>query len=89
MAQTLSESAAEGIRKTIDGVTADKKKIPGCVAVVVGKDGNTLFSHASGTRGADTKEPMSLDTIFVGPCLHLIELQNTNKPCSGSHHAPR
>lgn len=73
MAHSLSESAANGIRQTMDGVTADKKKIPGCVAVVVGKDGKTLFSHASGTRGADTKEPMSLDTIFwIASCTKMI-----------------
>lgn len=73
MAHNLSESAANGIRQTIDGVTADKKKIPGCVAVVVGRDGKTLFSHASGTRGADTKEPMSMDTIFwIASCTKMI-----------------
>lgn len=73
MAHSLSESAANGIRQTIDGVTADKKKIPGCVAVVVGRDGKTLFSHASGTRGADTKEPMSMDTIFwIASCTKMI-----------------
>lgn len=73
MAHNLSESAANCIRQTIDGVTADKKKIPGCVAVVVGRDGKTLFSHASGTRGADTKEPMSMDTIFwIASCTKMI-----------------
>lgn len=73
MAHSLSEAAADGIRKTMDGVTADKKKIPGCVAIVVGKDGKTLFSHASGTRGADTKEPMSMDTVFwIASCTKMI-----------------
>ena len=73
MSHTLSESAANGIRQTMDGVTADRNKIPGCVAVVVGKDGNTLFSHASGTRGADTKEPMAMDTIFwIASCTKMI-----------------
>ncbi|KAA6409259.1 MAG: hypothetical protein FRX48_06812 [Lasallia pustulata] len=73
MSHTLSESGANGIRQTMDGVTADRNKIPGCVAVVVGKDGKTLFSHASGTRGADTKEPMSMDTIFwIASCTKMI-----------------
>lgn len=73
MAHSLSESAANGIRQSMDGVTADKKKIPGCVAVVVGRDGKTLFSHASGTRGADTTEPMSMDTVFwIASCTKMI-----------------
>lgn len=44
----------------MDEVTADPHKIPGCVAVVVDRDGKTLFSHASGKKGIDTKEPMTL-----------------------------
>ena len=73
MAKTLSESAAANIRKTIDGVTADKKGIPGCVAVVVGKDGKTIFSHASGNKGSETQDPMTLDTIFwIASCTKMI-----------------
>ena len=73
MAKVLSDSTSANIRKTIDAVTADKSKIPGCVAVVVGKDGTIIFSHASGTKGADTKEPMSLDTVFwIASCTKMI-----------------
>ena len=73
MAKALSESTSANIRKTIDAVTADKNKIPGCVAVVVGKDGKIIFSHASGTKGVDTKEPMNLDTIFwIASCTKMI-----------------
>ena len=73
MAKVLSESTTANIRKTIDAVTADKNKIPGCVAVVVGKDGKIIFSHASGTKGVDTKEPMSLDTVFwIASCTKMI-----------------
>lgn len=73
MAKELSDSTLANIRKTIDAATADKNKIPGCVAVVVGKDGKIIFSHASGTKGVDTKEPMSLDTVFwIASCTKLI-----------------
>ena len=73
MAKALSESAAANIRKAIDGVTADKKGIPGCVAVVVGKDGKTVFSHASGNKGSETQDPMTLDSIFwIASCTKMI-----------------
>ena len=73
MAKTLSESAAADIRKTIDGVTSDPNRIPGCVMVVVGKDGKPIFQHASGTRGVETKDPMTLDTIFsIFSCTKMI-----------------
>ena len=73
MAKVLSDSTTANIRKALDTVTADKNKIPGCVAVVVGKDGKIIFSHASGTKGVDTKEPMSLDTVFwIASCTKMI-----------------
>ncbi len=73
MAKVLSDSTSANIRKTIDAATADKNKIPGCVAVVVGKDGRIVFSHASGTKGVDTKEPMTLDTVFsIASCTKMI-----------------
>jgi len=73
MAKALSESAAANIRKNIDGVTADKKGIPGCIAVVVGKDGKTIFSHASGNKGSETQDPMTLDTVFwIASCTKMI-----------------
>ena len=73
MAKTLSASAVADIQKTIDGVTAHPHKIPGCVMVVVDKNGKTIFSHASGNRGIDTKEPMTMDTIFwIASCTKMI-----------------
>ena len=73
MAKKLSDTTAAKIRKIIDNVTADKNKIPGCVAVVVGKDGKIIFSHASGTKGVDTKEPMTLDTVFwIASCTKMV-----------------
>ena len=73
MAWTLSGSATADIRKTIDDITTDKSRIPGLVATIVGQDGKTIFSHASGTKGSDSSEPMTLDTIFwIASCTKLI-----------------
>lgn len=75
MSKSLSKSAAAAIRTAIDKATAEENKIPGFVTVVVGKDGKQIFSHASGTRGIGTKEPMTLDTIFYfASCTKLISV---------------
>lgn len=59
--------------KAMDEVTADVNKIPGCVAVVVDKTGKVLFQHASGKRGADSKEPMTLETVFwIASCTKMV-----------------
>ena len=73
MVKTLSEVASVSIREAIDKATADKNKIPGLVAIVVGKDGELMFSHASGTRGKETQEPMTLDSTFwMASCTKMI-----------------
>ena len=73
MVSQLSTSAANGIRKSMDETTSDPNRIPGCVAVVVDKSGKTLFQHASGKRGADTKAPMTLDSVFwIASCTKMI-----------------
>ncbi|MCJ1264128.1 hypothetical protein MMC22_003999 [Lobaria immixta] len=75
MSKSLPESAAAAIRTAIDKATAEENRIPGFVTVVVGKDGKQIFSHASGTRGIGTKEPMTLDTIFyLASCTKLISI---------------
>jgi CubicO group peptidase (beta-lactamase class C family) len=58
----------------IDAATADPTtQIPGIVACVVNKDGKTIFSHASGKRGAHTNELMTLDSIFwIASCTKMI-----------------
>lgn len=73
MAHTLSEPRAANIRKVIDQTTADQKKLPGAVAVVTSKDGEIIFSHASGTKGCNSTEPMTLDSVFwIASCTKLI-----------------
>lgn len=73
MATSVSESTAAGIAKSMDNVTSDPHKIPGAVLIVVGKDGKQIFAHASGKRGIDTEEPMTLDTVFwIASCTKMI-----------------
>lgn len=73
MAKGLTDAHATLIRKKIDQLTAEENKIPGCVCIVVRRDGIPIFQHASGTRGIGTKEPMSLDSIFwVASCTKLV-----------------
>lgn len=73
MTKILTKGFAAAIRKRIDQLTADENKIPGCVVVVVGEDGQPIFQHASGTRGIGTKEPVTLDSIFwVASCTKLV-----------------
>lgn len=73
MAKGLTDAYAASIRNQIDRLTAEENKIPGCVCIVVGKDGKPIFQHASGTRGIGTKEAMSLDSIFwIASCTKLV-----------------
>ncbi|KAL8952066.1 MAG: hypothetical protein Q9183_007415, partial [Haloplaca sp. 2 TL-2023] len=73
MTPILKESGSKDIRDAIDQTTADTNQIPGCVCVVVNKEGKTLFEHASGKRGADTQARMTLDSIFwIASCTKMI-----------------
>ena len=73
MTGTLSDAAQDRIRASMDDATADPRQIPGCVAVVVDRDGTTLFAHASGAKGVDTAEPMTLDTVFwIASCTKMV-----------------
>ncbi|KAI4182823.1 MAG: hypothetical protein L6R41_005753 [Letrouitia leprolyta] len=73
MASSLKPSAVTDICHAIDKVTADKNRIPGCVFVAVNKDGKALIEHASGDRGLDTQEPITLDSVFwIASCTKMI-----------------
>ncbi|KAG0652015.1 methylbutanoyltransferase, partial [Hyphodiscus hymeniophilus] len=58
----------------IDAATANPKtQIPGIVFVAVNKNGEEVVSHASGKRGVDTSEPMTLESIFsIASCTKMI-----------------
>ena len=85
----ISEAGASGIKKStsppplssphwqstaIDAATTNPKtQIPGFVFCAVNKNGEEIFSHASGRRGVDTDEPMTLDSIFwIASCTKMI-----------------
>ena len=73
MATYTPLSNASDMEHAMDAVTADVNRIPGAVAVVVDKHGNTIFQHASGKRGADTIEPMTLESWFwMASCTKIV-----------------
>ncbi|KAH8602484.1 beta-lactamase/transpeptidase-like protein [Bisporella sp. PMI_857] len=73
-AHILSNNSVNRIRKTIDAATEDSRnQLPGVVLSVVNKDGKEIFAHASGWRGVDTKEPITLDSVFwIASCTKMI-----------------
>ncbi|TVY38846.1 Acyltransferase [Lachnellula occidentalis] len=74
MMSKLSTSAVSGLRTTVDAACADPTSdIPGVVVVVVNKNGEEVFSHASGNRGVGSGEKMTLDNIFwMASCTKMI-----------------
>ena len=60
----LSTASTTRIQALINSVTANPTKIPGCVFASVNQAGERIFAHASGQRGIDCNEPMTVDSIF-------------------------
>lgn len=62
-----------GLKSRIDSVTSRPHGVPGLVVAVVDRNGDVVFEHASGTRGVDTNEPMTPDTVFwIASCTKMI-----------------
>lgn len=61
-------------RAVLDKSTSEPApSIPGLVYCVVDRQGEVLLSHASGKRGLDSPEPMTLDTTFwIASCTKMI-----------------
>ena len=73
LVQPLPTQASQKLRASIDEVTADEHRLPGVVFAAANKNGKLLFAHASGKRGIDTTEPMTLNSIFwIASCTKLI-----------------
>ncbi|KAL2841674.1 beta-lactamase/transpeptidase-like protein [Aspergillus pseudoustus] len=70
----LTAQTTSTIRTFIDNACSDPKAtIPGAAIVVVDKTGTELLAHASGKRGAESSEPMTLDTIFwIASCTKML-----------------
>lgn len=70
----ISTQAVQAVKSILDGVTSEGKSgAPGLVFVAVDSTGQTLVEHASGARGANTQEPVDLDTSFwIASCTKLV-----------------
>ncbi|KAL3421889.1 beta-lactamase [Phlyctema vagabunda] len=70
----LSTEAIRTLQQATDQVCVDQEKgIPGVTVVVVDKNGNDLFAHASGKRGHGSSEPMTLDSVYwIASCTKMI-----------------
>jgi CubicO group peptidase (beta-lactamase class C family) len=58
----------------IDAATSNPKtQIPGFVFVAINKNGEEIISHASGKRGVDTNEAMTMESVFwIASCTKMI-----------------
>lgn len=71
----LSAEAEKKIQGILDGVTdpAAGTGIPGMVFCAIDKSGKYLTTQTSGTIGLDTKDPVTLDTVFwIASCTKII-----------------
>jgi CubicO group peptidase (beta-lactamase class C family) len=70
----LSAATVQSLQQAVDAACADTEKgISGVTAVVVGKDGSELFAYAGGKRGVESKELMTLDSIYwIASCTKMI-----------------
>ncbi|KAI9814041.1 MAG: hypothetical protein M1827_003505 [Pycnora praestabilis] len=74
MSSKLPAEVVKDLKQKIDAATADPTTgIPGVVYRVIGKDGQPLLEHASGKRGANSTEPMTLETVFwIASCTKMV-----------------
>ncbi|KAF4471803.1 beta-lactamase transpeptidase [Fusarium albosuccineum] len=70
----ISVESQQQIQKNLDDATRDQHKgVPGLVFVSIDRNGDTLAAHASGTKGLNSSDPMTLDTVFwIASCTKLI-----------------
>ncbi|KAI9927544.1 hypothetical protein AWENTII_006368 [Aspergillus wentii] len=74
MASLLSPTLDVDARAEIDSTTTGSSpKVAGLVYCAVDRQGEIIFSHASGETGLGSKTPMTLDTTFwIASCTKLI-----------------
>ena len=71
----LTPPAINSATSAVPGPTSQESqaKIPGTVFLAINKNGDEIFSHASGLRGLDSPEKMDLDTVFwIASCTKMI-----------------
>lgn len=70
---TTAGDGTEFLQQLLDAACDEPGGIPGLAVVVVNKNGQEVFAHASGKRGLGSPQPMSLDSIFwIASCTKLI-----------------
>jgi CubicO group peptidase (beta-lactamase class C family) len=69
-----SKETHKAVQETLDSVTSDANTgIAGLVFAAINKDGEMITANASGNRGLDTKEPMTLETTFwIASCTKMV-----------------
>lgn len=68
----FSEETTQQLRAGIDGVV-ETGGVPGTTAVVFDKNGDELFVHSAGKRGARSNEPMTPDSIYwIASCTKML-----------------
>ncbi|KAH8819853.1 beta-lactamase family protein [Xylogone sp. PMI_703] len=70
----FSAQTASAIRKLADDAVINPELgLPGVTVVVIDKDGKELLTHATGTKGYGSKEPITLDTVYwMASCTKMI-----------------
>lgn len=69
---TISSDTTKSLHAIADGYTQDES-IPGLVYVVVNRDGEEIFAHASGHEGKGIAKAMTFDTSFwIASCTKLV-----------------
>lgn len=70
----VNAKAQEAVQKSLDSVTGDKSTgVAGLVFVAVDKNGDEIAASASGKKGLNSKEDMSLDTVFwIASCTKIL-----------------
>lgn len=74
MASGLPAHITAAMQEVLDAATSTPcPSIPGLVYCSVNRDGDLLFAYASGARGLDHAQSMSLETIFwMASCTKLL-----------------
>ena len=70
----VNQKAQSAVEKSLDSITSDKSTgVPGLVFVAVDKNGDQIAAHASGKKGSNTQEPMTLETVlWIASCTKLL-----------------
>lgn len=70
---SISSQVSDSLKARIDAATQEKDGIPGAVFCAVNKQGELIFSHASGKIGLGQQQDMGLDAVFwIASCTKMI-----------------